>query len=128
MRPALWIDQNLINQPSRLAKPGRLPPKPGLGPPDLKPGLLPKGLSPNDFSPPKDLPCAGLPPKEGLSPPKAGRSPNEGRSPPKAGMYLVQMNRQLTVTLHVATNHVGNDFLVRWANDEIPLVAILEAQ
>jgi len=44
------------------------------------------------------------------------------------GLDLVQVQRQLAVALDVATDDVGDHFLVRRADHEIALVAILEAQ
>jgi hypothetical protein len=44
------------------------------------------------------------------------------------GLDLVEVNRQLAVALDVAAHDVGDDFLVRRADDEFALVAVLEAQ
>jgi hypothetical protein len=44
------------------------------------------------------------------------------------GLDLIEVNRQLAVALHVTAYDVGDDFLVRRADDEFALVAVLEAQ
>src|SRR5882672_8840991 len=44
------------------------------------------------------------------------------------GLYLVEMYRQLTVAADFPPRQIGNHFLVRGADAEIPVVAILEAQ
>ena len=46
----------------------------------------------------------------------------------KLGLNLIVVDRKLAVTLEVVARDVGDDFLVRGAQAEVPLVPVLELQ